>query len=110
MAQSVAGRWVGEGKGVKDSQHFLAELRDFQVIDGPNSHHFHGSVASFDMPSPGVGSGPAPPPWRTTRNAWPYTRRLSPTRSPAIPEVWRPELSNVTAAAAPFSGFHGRER
>ncbi len=52
MAQSVAGRWVGEGKGVKDSQHFLVELRDFQVVAGPNSHHFHGFVASFGRPSP----------------------------------------------------------
>ncbi len=59
MAQSVARRWVVEGKWVKDSQHFPAELRDFQVAVAPSSHQFAHSVASLRRPWPRRRPGPA---------------------------------------------------
>ena len=52
MGQAVARNSVVERTWVKDSQHFPAELRDFQVAAGPNSHQMHDSVASAERLSP----------------------------------------------------------
>jgi hypothetical protein len=52
MGQAVARSSVVERKWVKGSQHFPAELRDFRVAVGANSHQMHYSVASAERPSP----------------------------------------------------------
>src|SRR5574341_735710 len=44
-------------------------------------------------------AGLAPLPWRTTRDAWPYPRRQSPTRRVAISEARSPEHRRVSSSA-----------
>ena len=53
MGRAVVRSSVVERTCVRDSQHFSAELRDFQVVVEANSHQMHDSVASAGTSSPG---------------------------------------------------------
>ncbi len=70
MAQSVGGRWVVEGKWVKESQQFPSEHLDFQVVADTNSHQMHYSVATLDRPSPRHRQPEPCPPWSPWRRSW----------------------------------------